>query len=187
MSSWPDLHQHWTSKPPWRSDLWRATIARSGFDDDKPPWTNKAKRSKDPAPPPPFEAELQATVAGNPTTVTQTTPQLSQTQPDRELSMNATITIVDKGREWPPNHAFVASREHASSASDEPNTIARENEYEDENASTTCRVFTPGWRWTVRSHEFGNLNRAYGLGSINNWGLNSILPWSYSTRGQRLY
>jgi len=83
---WPDLHQHWISKPPWRSDPWRPTTVRSGCDDDKPPWTNRAKRSTDPTPPSPFEAELQATVAGNPTIVTQTTPQLSQTQPDRELA-----------------------------------------------------------------------------------------------------
>jgi len=31
--------------------------------------------------------------------LTQTTPQLSQTQSDQELSLNAAITTADKGRE----------------------------------------------------------------------------------------
>jgi len=57
---------------------------------------------RDPTPPLSFEAKVQATVVGNPTTMTQTTPQLSQTQSNRELSPNSAITTVDKGRGFNP-------------------------------------------------------------------------------------
>jgi len=44
-----------------------------------------------------------------------------------------------------------------------------------------------GWRGIVEIREFGDLNKVYVLGSINNWGLKLIWPWSYSTQGQKLY
>jgi len=38
-----------------------------------------------------------------------------------------------------------------------------------------------------RVREFGTLNKVYGLDSINNQGIKSYRPRSYSTRGQSLY